>query len=116
MALCGVEEKGPQTVDQFAVYSLGPDGTPAKKPDCRVKMEGPDGPLKVKVESVEDGTFKVEYNPDILSNSSDWAIHMAVDGITTKDSPAKVHLGNIVDTERCAASGPGLKKIRAYCP
>eukprot|EP00463_Aulacantha_scolymantha_P005367 TRINITY_DN66_c0_g2_i6.p1 TRINITY_DN66_c0_g2~~TRINITY_DN66_c0_g2_i6.p1 ORF type:complete len:108 (+),score=39.47 TRINITY_DN66_c0_g2_i6:285-608(+) len=65
MALCGVEEKGPQTVDQFAVYSLGPDGTPVEKPNCRVKMEGPDGPLKVKVESVEDGTFKAEYNPDI---------------------------------------------------
>eukprot|EP00463_Aulacantha_scolymantha_P000812 TRINITY_DN153_c0_g1_i1.p2 TRINITY_DN153_c0_g1~~TRINITY_DN153_c0_g1_i1.p2 ORF type:complete len:123 (-),score=34.52 TRINITY_DN153_c0_g1_i1:8-376(-) len=114
MALCGVEEEGPQTVDQFAVYSLGPGGTPPEKPDCIVKIEGPDGPLEVKVESLEDGNCKVDYNPEILSNSSDWSINMIVDGIPTKDSPTKVHLGNIADTERCSAIEPNLEELVVY--
>eukprot|EP00463_Aulacantha_scolymantha_P000602 TRINITY_DN1370_c0_g1_i1.p1 TRINITY_DN1370_c0_g1~~TRINITY_DN1370_c0_g1_i1.p1 ORF type:complete len:90 (+),score=16.61 TRINITY_DN1370_c0_g1_i1:558-827(+) len=39
---------------------------------------------------------------------------MIVDGIPTKDSPTKVHLGNIADTERCSAIEPNLEELVVY--
>jgi len=114
MALCGVDAKGPQTLDQFAVCTIGDDGMPTGKPDCIIKVEGSDGPLRVKVEALGDGNFYVESNYDSLLYSNDWSIKRVVDGVVTNDSPVKFHVGDIADTARCSTNAPGLEELVVY--
>lgn len=110
VALCGDVKEGPQTIEEFAVYTLDSKGRPAAKPDCKVKMEGPKGPVKVQIQPSEDGTFDVTYDEDDLSSTC-VTVNVTVDGKPTEDSPAKVKIGKPVDTELCSATGPGLEEL-----
>merc|ERR1712087_150237 len=53
VALCGEDEDSP-TFDTFVVYTVGPDGKPEKE-SKRVKiLEGSNGPLTIKMQSIDD--------------------------------------------------------------
>merc|ERR1712038_987332 len=107
MALCG---DNPQ---QFAVVSIGPDGQLVPGPNCIVELAGPNGPLEVTVDSLDDGGFEVKYDEGNLS-SGVFTSEMVVDGQSIGDSPIELQVGNIADTQKCSVKGPNLEEIVIY--
>eukprot|EP00463_Aulacantha_scolymantha_P000821 TRINITY_DN1546_c0_g1_i2.p1 TRINITY_DN1546_c0_g1~~TRINITY_DN1546_c0_g1_i2.p1 ORF type:complete len:443 (+),score=119.97 TRINITY_DN1546_c0_g1_i2:469-1797(+) len=115
MALCGVGKEGPQTgLNQFAVYPVEANGRPGEEADFIVKIEGPNGPVEVDVESSDvDGSFNAKYNQASLS-TGDYTAWIFLDGQLTKDSPVKFQVENIAEPKKCFVKGIGLEELTVY--
>jgi len=107
MALC---EDNPR---QFAVVSIGADGQPVKGPNCIVEIAGPNGPLEIIVDSLENGEFEAKYDDENLF-SGVFTSEMVVDGQPVEDSPIKYQIQNITDIQKCSTKGPNLEEMMIY--
>merc|ERR1712130_303842 len=72
--------KGPD-VEELTIYTRGADGKPGEG-ICTVEMEGPDGPIEIKLEEVPDekGTYRAAYTPMNFSPDGDYFMDVMVNG------------------------------------
>merc|ERR1712025_562656 len=49
-----------------------------------------------------------------MGSSGNFTIDVRVDGKSLQDSPTKLQVGNVPDTEKCSANGPGLEELTVF--
>merc|ERR1712130_389775 len=83
----GLDEGGqPTTDDSMTIYCVDAFGEPSGRTKCVAEIQGPDGTVDLKLNEVDDGVFKIQFNVDNLG-PGDYVVNVTVDGQPLINAP-----------------------------
>lgn len=100
------------------MYIRGANGQPAEG-ECTVEIEGPKGPVEVKVQDIGDGTYVAKYDP-LNKIIGEYKVQVLIDGdLITKArincvKGNKFEVKNVADIKQCFVKGPCLDELVVY--